>query len=131
MAGLRVLFCQCFCCVLLRVLHRGVALCYNGCMSKPVRIREFVALQVEELAAAERRSFANTVETLLLDALEAGRSTERTREVVAAAAEVVSPGVQTEVVRSRPHMKRGRPAVECPTRWPAGVCPDCGQVIDG
>lgn len=38
-------------------------------MSKPVRIREDVAAQVEVRAAAETRSFANMVEVLLLSAL--------------------------------------------------------------
>lgn len=33
-------------------------------------------------------------------------------------------------MRARPHMKKGRPAVECPTRVWHGVCPDCGADVD-
>ena len=39
----------------------------------------------------------------------------------------VSAAVHTPVVRA--HMKKHRPAVECPTRVVEGVCPDCGQVV--
>ena len=38
-------------------------------MSKPVRIKDYVAVRVEEVASVERRSFANMVEVLLLAAL--------------------------------------------------------------
>lgn len=105
-------------------------------MSKPVRIRDFVASQVEALAAAERRSFANTVETLLLDALEAGRSTVRTRAAVAAAADVERPLAPADVAATipgvqvlRPHMRRDRPALQCDGRVAKDeVCPVCGAV---
>ena len=75
-----------------------------------VRIPADVAHQVQNLAGAERRSFTNMVEVLLLRQLEPVRA-------------------DPENGRVRPHMKKNRPAVECPTRWPSGVCPDCGQTI--
>jgi hypothetical protein len=39
-------------------------------MSRPVRVQGGVAVRVEALAGVERRSFANMVEVLLLEALE-------------------------------------------------------------
>ena len=83
-----------------------------------VRIPADVAHQVQNLAGTERRSFTNMVEVLLLKAL-----TSQSREP----AERLTG--DPENGRVRPHMKKNRPAVECPTRWPSGVCPDCGQTI--
>jgi len=109
-------------------------------VSKPVRIREFVAAPVAERAASENRSFANMVEVLLLAALtERGQRTNGALESggadsttpssvprsVSADVAATIPGVQI----IRPHMKKNRPAVECPVRVVAGVCPDCGEVV--
>ena len=114
-------------------------------MSKPVRIKDFVADRVEEVASSERRSFANMVEVLLLAAL-AGRdgAVAKVPEVVAVqdgkSQEVLPTGrasrpasvvpAAVHDVPMRPHMKKHRPAVECPARVPAGgVCPECGAVV--
>ena len=106
-------------------------------MSRSVRIRGDIAAQVQVLADRERRPFANAVEVLLLAALterDDGRL-KRTAgvDLPVAASRSVSPADVAATVPGvgivRPHMKKNRPAVECPTRWPSGVCPDCGQTV--
>ena len=85
-----------------------------------VRVTAELASQVSELAEVERRSFANMVEVLLVRAL-ASQSREPAERLTSINATIAG--------SVRPHMKKNRPAVECPTRWPSGVCPDCGQTI--
>ena len=95
-------------------------------------------------AGEEGRSMANMLERLLSERYQGGLA-ERAAGVPQPERPVESPS-PAGAVRSaspsepvatvpgmgavvRPHMKRHRPAVECPTRWPSGVCPDCGQTI--
>ena len=113
-------------------------------MSKPVRVPEYVAIQVQREADGERRSFANMVEVLLLAALEGRGSADGARRDSVTASTLAH---ETKPVRSssaapselaatvpgvtivRPHMKKHRPAVECPERVVAGECPLCGTVV--
>lgn len=117
--------------------------------TRQVRVSADVAVRVGVLADREKRSFANMVDVLLLQALEGAVLTERdTAGPVARAqgtgrefgdcaplghapasrsvsAVSVPPAKDNQTVR--PHMKKNRPAVECPTRvYVDGVCPDCG-----
>ena len=121
-----------------------------------------MAVRVEAVASAERRSLANMVEVLLLAALtelEArglgevpgaqARKTADTRSETPLVREAAPAGLGTaarvDASRSvspadvaatiqgvtvvRPHMKKNRPAVECPERVVAGECPLCGTVV--
>lgn len=113
-------------------------------MSRPVRIRGFLAGEVEAAALSERRSFANMVEVLLLAALEGrapvrGGGVEAVRPAAVAAAVDPDAGVRPssavqagvhDVRMPRAHMRADRPATECATRVLAGTtCPDCGKMI--
>jgi len=118
-------------------------------VGRPVRIRQDVAVRVEGLASVEKRSFANMVEVLLLGALDGGLAErdQGRREVAAglgAAVPAVSGGSGSTAPLSssgdssprsaspsvRAHMKKHRPAVQCPTLIDEGECPDCGTIVD-
>ena len=115
-------------------------------MGRPVRIRQDVAVRVEGLASVEKRSFANMVEVLLLGALDvdgagpvrprSSSGEERRHDKAEAAGSIPASGdvpANPRMPRSvsvRAHMKKHRPAVQCPTLIDEGECPDCGTIVD-
>lgn len=100
-------------------------------MSQPVRIKSDVAARVNERAVEERRSFANMVEVLLLEALGGAALTERPVAGASSAGRSVTAAVSRVVhdVPMRPHMRKDRPALQCDGRVVVGeVCSVCGGV---
>jgi hypothetical protein len=79
-------------------------------------------------AASERGVSMSEVARALIE-----REVVPGKRVLAVAPAAVTPSAVAATVPGvgivRPHMKKNRPAVQCETRWPSGVCPDCGQTV--
>ncbi len=87
---------------------------------------------LEETGGAARkdlvsRSHAGTAGGSLGDGADLAPASSPHAPVSSSAAALAASVPGVSIVR--PHMKKHRPAVECPTRWPSGVCPDCGQTL--
>ncbi len=78
------------------------------------------------VAPAAPRSVSPADVELMAETGRRAKEISDRQAVTAADVAATIPGVSIV----RPHMKKNRPAVECPTRWPSGsACPDCGQTV--